>query len=92
MRVCTWLVALVGLLVVVMGVISCRPSRPSVIRVPIASWPGYEPSSLVQEWGLAEVLGLRRHVNQHSSLKDQGRNRVVDLEGQPPEGWQVRIA
>jgi diguanylate cyclase (GGDEF)-like protein len=24
--------------------------------------------------------------------KDQGRNRVVDLEGQPPEGWQVRIA
>ena len=24
--------------------------------------------------------------------KDQGRNRVVDLEGQPPDGWQVRIA
>lgn len=24
--------------------------------------------------------------------KDQGRNRVVDLERQPPEGWQVRTA
>lgn len=24
--------------------------------------------------------------------KDQGRNRVVDLEHQPPEGWQVRTA
>lgn len=63
MRVCIWLVAMAGLLVVVMG-------------VPIAGRPGYEPSSLVQEWGLAEVLGPRLQVNQHSSLKHQ-QGRIV---------------
>lgn len=51
--------------------------------------------------GMAACGGSRGHRLQDllaaadASLylaKDLGRNRVVDLEGRPPEGWQVRMA
>lgn len=53
-----WLFALAGLLGLAAGLVGCRSGRLSVVKVPIASWPGYEYFYLARQRDLDTQVGL----------------------------------
>ncbi len=58
MRSSAWLFGVAALLGLAMGVVGCRAGRLSVVRVPIASWPGYEYFYLARQRDLDTRFGL----------------------------------